>query len=146
MQKKASTKGFTLLELLIALAVLAIIAAILIPNFFATTDRARLRSDVQSTRVIQNAMELYRAERGDYPAPTAATSGGATNNAQAIVNHLAVTGFLSDNSEPQSDLAVWAYSAAQGFTVNITGSPEGVQRAFRNLSTAEQSFVTGGTI
>jgi len=59
-----TNKGFSLMELTIVLAILAIIAVIIIPRFMNTTDRARLRGDVQSVRVIQNAMDLYQAERG----------------------------------------------------------------------------------
>ena len=55
---------FTLIELIIVIAIIAIIGAILIPSFLNTTDRARLRSDVQSARVLQNAMELYITEQG----------------------------------------------------------------------------------
>ena len=57
-------KGLTLMELTIVLALIVIVAAILIPLFLLTTDRARLRGDIQSARVIQNARDLYRVERG----------------------------------------------------------------------------------
>jgi len=61
-------KGLTLMELIVVLAILSVIGAIVLPNFFGITDRARLRSDIQSTIVIRNAMELYRIENGNVPA------------------------------------------------------------------------------
>ena len=137
MKKKTGTKGFTLLELLIALAIIAIIAAILIPNFFATTDRARLRSDIQSARVIQNAMELYRAERGAYP----------TGNINEILDRLYATDFLSAQATPQTELAVWAIETTpRGVVVrvNISLSPDGVHSAYASLPAAEQEFVITG--
>jgi len=139
MQKKNSQKkhrGFTLLELLIALAILAIIAAILIPNFFATTDRARLRSDIQSARVIQNAIELYRAERGS--APDGANMG-------AMIDTLTTAGFLRARyADIQSEGAVWESDVELGVVVNISGSPEGVHSAFASLPPSEQVYVRGG--
>ena len=143
--KKSHTGGFTLLELLIALAIIAIIAAILIPNFFATTDRARLRSDIQSARVIQSAIELYRAERNAEPAGIVPAGGGAPN-AQAIVDHLYNADFLNSNSAPQTEGAVWAWDTTRrAVVVNIAGSTsDGVHDAFRRLSETEQRYVTGG--
>jgi len=85
--------GFTLMELIIVLAILAIIAAILIPTFLNTTDRARLRSDIQSAHVIQNAMDLYRAERG-VPVPGSVATGGNAINMNTVLTNLYNAGFL----------------------------------------------------
>ena len=60
-------KGVTLIEILIVIAIIAIIGAIVIPNFLGGTDRARLRSDLQSTQVIRSAMDLYQVENGAAP-------------------------------------------------------------------------------
>ena len=131
MQKKKIT-GFTLLELLIALAILAIIAAILIPNFFATTDRARLRSDIQSARVIQNAVELYRAERGQAP----------DGNMTVVLESLTEAGFLrAAYTDIQTEGAIWDEHPIMGVVVNIHQSPDSVHNAFSSLSDAEQQFV-----
>ena len=132
-QKKDGSKGFTLLELLIVLAVLAIIAAILIPNFFTTTDRARLRSDIQSARVIQSAMELYEAELGSPPA-------GATFD--LVLQRLTETGFLRDgHTQPQTYGAVWVNDTNRGVLVNINGSGSNIRDIYLYLPTAERAFV-----
>ena len=133
MQK--TTKGFTLLELLIALAILAIIAAILIPNFFATTDRARLRSDIQSARVIQNAIELYRAERGAAPA----------GNMEAVLTQLTTAGFIrARQTDIQTENAVWEIHPQLGVVVNIHASPPGVHSAYGGLPPTERALVING--
>lgn len=67
-------KGVTLIEVLIVLAIIAIIGAIILPNFIGGTDRARLRSDLQSTQVIRNAVDLYRVENGAVPVGTDANA------------------------------------------------------------------------
>jgi len=133
---KKATKGFTLLELLIALAILAIIAAILIPNFFATTDRARLRSDIQSARVIQNAIELYRAERGQAP-------DGA--NMAAVLESLTDSGFLRARyADIQTEAATWENDADVGIVVNIHSSPDNVHSVYASLPDSERIFVING--
>jgi len=131
-----NNSGFTLLELLIALAILAIIAAILIPNFFATTDRARLRSDIQSARVIQNAIELYRAERGSAPEGT---------SMEAIIDNLADSGFLRARyADIQTEYATWESSLERGVVVNIQASPYSVHSAYASLPPSEQVYVING--
>ena len=136
MQKKKNS-GFTLLELLIALAILAIIAAIIIPNFFATTDRARLRSDIASARVIQNAMELYHAERGENLRDLGITE---------ILNRLNAADFVDvDIDDTQSEGATWDWCSVENHVVvDIRLSPAGVRSAFESLPTAEQAFVRTG--
>ncbi|MCL2284966.1 MAG: prepilin-type N-terminal cleavage/methylation domain-containing protein [Firmicutes bacterium] len=129
-----NTKGLTLMELIIVLALLAIIAAILIPMFVNTTDRARLRSDIQSARVIQNAIDLYRVETGTV------VSGA---NADAVMRRLAEEGYLElRNSATQTDGAVWYYDdTTHRIYVNIYGSPESVRGLYESLSDAEKQMV-----
>jgi len=130
------TKGFTLMELIIVMALLAIIAAILIPLFLNTTDRARLRSDIQSARVIQNAIDLYRLERGR-PVQGA--------DVRAMLNNLEDAGYINArNAVVQTEGAVWAIDNVRGVVVDITGSPPGVQDAYEGLSAAEQELVRVG--
>jgi len=68
----ASRHAFTLIELLIVVAIIAILAAIAVPNFLQAQTRAkvsRLQSDMRS---IGGALEAYRVDHNDYP--PAATS------------------------------------------------------------------------
>jgi len=128
-----ATKGFTLMELIIVMALLAIIAAILVPMFLNTTDRARLRSDIQSARVIQNAMDLYRVERGR------SVQGG--ENATTVMNNLEEAGYLNTrNAALQTENARWVIVGGRIF-VNIQDSPQSVRDLYPSLSEAEREFV-----
>jgi len=132
-KKTKSTKGFTLMELIIVMALLAIIAAILIPMFLNTTDRARLRSDIQSARVVQNARELYRVERGRAVAGL---------DAATIMDNLADAGYLDlRNANVQTENAVWREDNVRGILVDISNSPPSVREIYDNLSAAERQMV-----
>lgn len=56
---KKNNKGFTIVELVIVIAVIAILAAVLIPTFSNVIDNARKSSAMQAAR---NEFELYIAE------------------------------------------------------------------------------------
>lgn len=60
--KKLNKKGFTIVELVIVIAVIAILAGVLIPTFATVVDKANQSKAMQETK---NAYELYLAEHAD---------------------------------------------------------------------------------
>jgi len=63
-----SEKGFTMIELIIVIAILGILAAILVPSFAQMTRKSRLNADINTVRNAQTQLELYIAEKdGMYP-------------------------------------------------------------------------------
>jgi len=126
---------FTLIELIIVIAIIAIIGAILIPNFLNTTDRARLRSDVQTTRVLQNAMELYNTEQGGQL---------GTGSITDVIARLNTTGYIdADRVRLQTRGA--AFTLVDGrVRLNLSGSdvPENVRTTLvSQLSSQERAYV-----
>ncbi len=64
---KTTLRAFTLIELLIVVAIIAILAAIAVPNFLEAQTRAkvsRVRADV---RTVATAMETYKIDNNKYP-------------------------------------------------------------------------------
>lgn len=57
-------KGFTLIELIIVIAILGIIAAIAIPRFGNAQQSARIKADIASGKVIADAASWVLAEGG----------------------------------------------------------------------------------
>ena len=58
-------KGFTLIELIVVIAVLGMIAAIAIPKIGDVTSRAKASSNKQTITILNEAVERYVAETGD---------------------------------------------------------------------------------
>lgn len=65
--QKNIRKGFTLIELLIVVVIIGILAAIAIPKFAATKDKAKLASVKTDVRNIMSSMEAAASSDGAYP-------------------------------------------------------------------------------
>lgn len=61
-QHSAHTKGFTLIELMIATAIIGIIALIALPNFVLYRDRGRVARAVSTSESIRSALASYAAD------------------------------------------------------------------------------------
>jgi general secretion pathway protein G len=72
--QRAARRGFTLVELVIVVLVIGIIAAIAAPKMFDTASTARTNATQQSLRTLRQAIELYRAQNGAYPAAASITT------------------------------------------------------------------------
>lgn len=74
-------KGFTLIELMIVIAIIAILAAILVPNFLKARAQGQLAACESNLKNIATALEMYATDNsGDYPTElvTLTSSGHAT--------------------------------------------------------------------
>src|ERR1700733_8350568 len=66
-------RGFTLIELMIVVAIIAILAGILIPNFVNARSQAQTAACESNLRAIATALELYYADNQVYPVASAAS-------------------------------------------------------------------------
>ena len=71
---KAIQKGFTLVELLIVVIILAILAAIVVPQFSASTDDAKLSALDSNLAALRSSINYYYQQHGEYPSTMISTS------------------------------------------------------------------------
>ncbi len=60
-------QGFTLLELLIVISIIAILAAAIIPNFVGFDAEARLAATKTNLTTLRTRVSLFRTKEGRYP-------------------------------------------------------------------------------
>jgi len=76
---KRRKKGFTLIELMIVIAIIAILAAVLVPNFMRAREASRLTACKSNLKSLSTAMETYSSDfDGLYPG---GLNGGTIQNA-----------------------------------------------------------------
>lgn len=63
-------KGFTIVELLVVIVVIAILVALTLPNLFSLQERARDDERKNDLKNIQTALEAYYSDNNAYPAAT----------------------------------------------------------------------------
>jgi len=66
---QTKTGAFTLIELVVVIIIIAILAAVAVPKFYDRANDARTAATQQSLATLRGAIELYRSDKGAYPAP-----------------------------------------------------------------------------
>ncbi len=79
-------QGFSLLELLVVMAIIGVVLAIGIVNFSSTNQRSREAKRKADIEVIRSGLEIYRSENGAYP-----TTGQFTVDVNGCINATTLT-------------------------------------------------------
>lgn len=61
MMQKNKQKGFTLVELIIVMAILAVLAGLAVPKFGDVLSSSKIKAHNANVRMIQDAVDLYAA-------------------------------------------------------------------------------------
>ncbi|MGD0841337.1 MAG: prepilin-type N-terminal cleavage/methylation domain-containing protein [Candidatus Acidiferrales bacterium] len=124
-------KGFSLIELLIVVAIILIIAAIAIPNLLRSKMAANEASAVGSLRTINTACVTYSINYGGFPSTLAALGGegtatAPTSTAAELIDNVLQLGQKSGYSFGFSAGATDAAGNVDNYIVNANPQNAGV--------------------
>ncbi len=93
LKKQTKKKSFTLIELLIVVAMVALISILAISSFGGTRTKARDTKRLADIKQIQTALEMYYSDQSDYPSGTDLKLGADGVSRCLYHNTFADTGF-----------------------------------------------------
>ncbi|SFZ78971.1 type II secretion system major pseudopilin GspG [Chitinimonas taiwanensis] len=65
--KQRAQRGFTLIEILVVIAILAILGALVVPKIMSRPDEARVVAAKQDVQALVQSLKLYKLDNGVYP-------------------------------------------------------------------------------
>ncbi len=123
-------KGFTLIELLIVVVIIGILAAIAIPKFASTKEKAYVTAMRSDLRNMMTAQESYFSDYGQYSTTTGDLKGfSQTTNVYVTVNEADKSGWYASATHGSlltsqtCQIAVGTAATASGRTLN-EGEPK----------------------
>ena len=114
---REAERGFTLIELMIVVAIIAILAGILIPNFVNARSQAQTAACESNLRAIATALELYYADNQVYPT----ASGAAVQPTLLTANGIAYLNNTPKDPAAQNGNATYTLTTVQAGGGNAAG-------------------------
>lgn len=64
---KKSQSGFTLIEIMVVIVILAILAGLVVPKVVGQSDKARVKTTETALATVSNALDMYKIDNSRYP-------------------------------------------------------------------------------
>ena len=133
---KTNNKGFSLVELIIVIAIMAVLIGVLAPQFIKYVERSRESTDLQNVEEVKTAVETYVADKaGETTLPDSITvtlTTGATGAIKANGVSLTDYGVADAGSKTKSSKWVGTFTWTYSTSTYTWAPPTGVHADYFN--------------
>ena len=141
-QERKNEKGFTMVELIIVVAIMGIIGALLVPAYATMTTKARLTTDINTVKTLKRTAASFKAEKGTYPTST---------DIAKLGDELKKAEYLDDVptlQTPGAEIAVTPASGSTPYDIKLdlsAATDTSVSKALGQMSDDAKAWVSGVT-
>ncbi|MDD6579751.1 MAG: prepilin-type N-terminal cleavage/methylation domain-containing protein [Lachnospiraceae bacterium] len=152
-QRTLNNKGFSLIELIVVIAIMAILVGALAPQYMKFVERSRKSTDVQNVAAIKSALEVYAADpmvttnaltNGKVTITTteeAVSGSNATGNGNAALAAAGISNLVLKSTKwPTATAGTYCTSYSLEYTVSPDGT---VKFSESGINTSTHSILNG---
>jgi general secretion pathway protein G len=115
MEKRRAQSGFTLLEIIVVVAIIAILAAYIAPKVAGRVDDARISKAKSDIRVLESSLELYKLDNFVYPSTEQGLSALITKPSGSEMKNWREGGYIKKlNKDPWGNDYQYQYPGSNG--------------------------------
>ena len=151
-QRTLNNKGFSLIELIVVIAIMAILVGALAPQYMKFVERSRKSTDVQNVAAIKSALEVYAADPMVESAnalktgtvtitttETAVSDSNATGNGDAALSAAGISNLVLKSTKWPAGTDTYCTSYSLEYTV----APDGTVKFSETALTTGYSILNG---
>lgn len=115
------SRGFTLIEIMVVVVILAVLGALVVPKILENVDKARVTRAKSDIQAIETALDLYRLDNFKYPTTEQGLQALVKQPADPTITNYRSGGYLKAIPiDPWNNPYLYASPGADGRDYDIT--------------------------
>jgi general secretion pathway protein G len=98
---RKAQNGFTLIEIMVVVVILAVLGALVVPNILGKVDKARVTAAQTDIKSIATALDLYRLDNFKYPTTEQGLQALIKQPADPTITNYPAHGYLQAQNVPK---------------------------------------------